>query len=900
MKRVLHDRLVLLVATAVSATFAFASEKSPAPRIFPFAMEGANLPNVWNMTGNREPAGSGGFLTAKGADFVDATGRKRRFFGVNLYGPASLPEKTDAPAMAERIARWGVNAVRVLPQYIWQLRTDRDYSKGIDPGLLDRFDWLFFQLKERGISVDMNLHSARTAGYRFKDFRQTMKENKGLDNFDPTFILHQKEFIREIFNHVNPYTGLAYRDDPAVMAWEINNECSLVGSWFTMNMEDRLTPHFRRELERQFCEWLRAKYGTTARLREAWTVSSPMEPDVISSEAWKDQAAFRRMRWYTEGRGRKVSLSDYTLDAEKGIVRIDAASIRKFAVAGVPLKAEYPYTVSLRIRSEKQGEVSLKVCQHGQPWGDQGCSRSYSTGADWLEVKVRSEALVSDEDNRVQIQFNRQGVYEIAGFSFVRGGEIGLDPGESIEDGTVGLGTRRTSARKRDLVEFILDTEDRYWKEMYGFVKDEMAARAPVNCGTARYGALYPQAYGDFTDEHYYFGSFPVFPDNVWNLSNWYANNRSMVRSIGDRAWGRAPQLIFESRVFGKPFTVSEANVHAVYTTAAEFFPVMLSLAAFQDAAAVHGYAWSHAGDHSYGGRQFFDMRGNAKLLAHLPASVNMFVRGDVRSGASERARIAYKLGRRDEREKIITTGYSGAAATGETDMHACLKAVTGLVLTDLPQKSAVETTPYAGTDDKERATVSSTGEIRWDATKTGEERYVVDTPRTKFISAFGKAGTSQTFADGFTVTLGDTLMGWAAISFTELSPGRCLLAATGYQQPSDAKLTHAETGKQISPEEGVKALGERITTAKAMGTLPYVCEGVRATIRTPSADALRVTPIDGDARPLSAPFVAKSLGGFATFDISERYRTVWYLVEKLSGCRIEGEKSSRTENDRI
>ena len=137
-------------------------EAEPAPRVFPFAMEGANLPNIWEMAGSREPAGSGGFLAVKGSDFVDATGCKRRFFGVNLYGPAALPAKADAPAMAERIARWGVNAVRLLPQYVWQLRADRDYAKGIDPDLLDRFDWLFFQLKQRGISVDMNLHSART------------------------------------------------------------------------------------------------------------------------------------------------------------------------------------------------------------------------------------------------------------------------------------------------------------------------------------------------------------------------------------------------------------------------------------------------------------------------------------------------------------------------------------------------------------------------------------------------------------------------------------------------------------------------------------------------------------------------------------------------------------------
>ena len=105
------------------------------PRTFPFAMEGENLPALWELTAKREPAGSGGFLVAKGSDFVDGTGRKRRFFGVNLYGPASLPEKADAPAMAERLARWGINAVRLLPQYAWQRRADKDYSKGIDPEL---------------------------------------------------------------------------------------------------------------------------------------------------------------------------------------------------------------------------------------------------------------------------------------------------------------------------------------------------------------------------------------------------------------------------------------------------------------------------------------------------------------------------------------------------------------------------------------------------------------------------------------------------------------------------------------------------------------------------------------------------------------------------------------------
>ena len=145
----------------------------------------------------------------------------------------------------------------------------------------------------------------------------------------------------------------------------------------------------------------------------------------------------------------------------------------------------------------------------------------------------------------------------------------------------------------------------------------------------------------------------------------------------------------------------------------------------------------------------------------------------------------------------------------------------------------------------------------------------------------FGGAGAAHEFADGFKVTLGDTLMGWAAISFTELSPGRCLLAATGYQQASGAKLTVYGEKTALRPEDGITTLGKRITTMEAMGDVPYDCEGVRATIRIPAAGAVRVTPLDGDARPLGAAFDVQAKDGFATFDISEKYQTVWYLVEQ-------------------
>jgi hypothetical protein len=357
-----------------------------------------------------------------------------------------------------------------------------------------------------------------------------------------------------------------------------------------------------------------------------------------------------------------------------------------------------------------------------------------------------------------------------------------------------------------------------------------------------------------------------------------------MVRGFAADSWYRSLQRSFENRIMGKPFTVSEAGIMSQMATAAEYYPIMLSLAAFQNGAAIHAYTWTHHADHSYGSTKFLDMRGNAKYLAHIPASVNMFVRGDVRSGEEEEARIAYDLRREDERNEIVEYAYSKFTHVFDTDTFAFLKAVTGRRLVDLKDVGNYDLTPtpYGKPAEDCRSTVSSTGEIRWSVKEPGREFYSVDTARTKFISMFGGAGTSHEFKDGFSLCLGDTLMGWAAISITELSAGKCLLTATGYQQPKGVKLSEYGSKQVSKPEDGVDLIGRKITTMKSMGDLPYVCEGVRAKVRVPaSGTVIRVTPLDGDARPLSTSFAVAVKDGFAQFDISEKYRTVWYLVEQ-------------------
>ncbi len=886
-----------LLAVSMGISAAAAEE-----RTFPFPMEGRGL---WRIRESFRPAGEDGFLSAKGTAFVDGKGNARRFLGVNLYGPAQLPTKADAERTAKTLAFWGFNAVRMMPQYTWQLRADKDYAKGPDPELLDRFDYFFAKLKARGIYATMNLHSARTAGYRFKDFRQTMKENKGIDNFDPTFILHQKEWAKFIFDHVNPYTGLAYKDEPAVLSWEINNECSLAVAWFLWDLWGKMTPPFKAELTRQFDDWLRAKYGTTEKVRVAWRSSSPAKADVVPAEAWRDAAAFAKVGWYVEGWERGGPLSGrgrpgYALDPATGVVKVDGKTVRKFAIKGVSLDEGEVYTVAVRIRSAKKGRFILKVGQHGRPYSGQGLCQELEVGPDWKDVRVTSAALVTTADNRVQIEFKSKGEYEIAGFSFVRGGEAGLGPDETLESGNVlpvGIGS---AVRARDVADFILDVEDRYWKEMTNCLKVDLAAKQPVNGGTLDYGAGYPQTYADFLDIHFYYGGLAGFPGKAWSSADWHENNKPMVKSLDDGA----TQNHFGVRVFGFPYTISEASQMHQTATAADFFPILLSLAAFQDTAAIHAYTWTHAQDHAYGSTKWLDMHGNAKYLAHLQAARNMFVRGDVKSGMDEEKRIVYDLSRAEEREDIRRTGFANRSHVRETDPLACVKAATGLRYVDLPDMlgrggdapdtlgrggdapdtlpARLAPTPYGKPAAAARRAVSSTGEITWDATEKDREFYAVDTPRTKFLSQFGPAGTAHRFADGTTFTLGETLMGWAAVSLTETATNQWLLAATGWQQPTGAVVRVYGSKTPLRPEDEMKAVGRKITTMGAMGNVPFMCEGVRLTVRVPVPDDLlvRVMPLNGDALPTGEVIDVPAKDGFATFSLDERYRTLWYRVE--------------------
>ena len=79
------------------------------------------------------------------------------------------------------------------------------------------------------IPLTDNWHYYHGGKHTFTDWRGISDENAFYTN--KTVIHDFEQYISELLNHINSYTGIAYKDDPTIMAWETGNELTPPSSW---------------------------------------------------------------------------------------------------------------------------------------------------------------------------------------------------------------------------------------------------------------------------------------------------------------------------------------------------------------------------------------------------------------------------------------------------------------------------------------------------------------------------------------------------------------------------------------------------------------------------------------------------------------------------------------------
>ena len=245
---------------------------------------------------NDAPAGKYGFVRRRGDGtfcFEKTPEKRIRFFGQNIVYHCNFPTRKDAVRIADELARTGCNLVRFHLNDDLMLKENARNSLDLDPSRLDAMEYFFARLKERGIYVTVDLYGCRH--FRVDDGPELAAESAPMSMkfvylLERSALDNLKSFAKMWLTHVNPYTGLAWKDDPALAFVNLINEDGVESVWqrsptyrerflagfreatgrepFTSPSSNQLSPEFRAWLEKiqdgqltELRNWARGELG---------------------------------------------------------------------------------------------------------------------------------------------------------------------------------------------------------------------------------------------------------------------------------------------------------------------------------------------------------------------------------------------------------------------------------------------------------------------------------------------------------------------------------------------------------------------------------------------------------------------------------------------------------------
>ena len=897
--------LILLLAAGLALLAARGAEPELGA-LFPFVLPWNDAaPGVTDCSGwLTKPAGQPGPLRVGPDGHFYAGAQRIRFFGVNLSFSGGMPVKEEGEQVAGRLAKFGVNVVRfhhmdtgTWPNGICDPRAKT--SAALHPEALDRLSYFIAQLKQRGIYANLNL----LVGRRFNAADGLPAEIEQLDwkdrhlpgFFDGRQLELQKDYARRLLTHRNPYTGLAFSEDPAVAFVEINNEQGLIHGWLGGNL-DKLPEVFLRELQQPWNVWLKQRHGSTDRLRAAWNAGAqPTGAELLVNADFAAQLKSWNVERHSgaeasatvEEAGRDFPTAPSESAVSRGglgtarptgkTVRISVAKPGpeswhvQFNQSGFRLEANRSYTVRCWARADVARTLTVNVGQAHEPWANLGLSASAPVGPEWREFKFVFNA--SQTDAQARLNFTGLGGagarVMLAGLSLRPGGVEGLKAAESLEAGTVARFEKkvfgeRTAEAQRDWMRFLQDTEERYWQAMYRFIKDELKVKALVT-GTI-VGCTPPNlmASMDWVDTHSYW-QHPNFPRRPWDAADWIVNNKSMVNERG----GILPGLALK-RVVGKPHACTEYNHSAPNTYASEGFLLAAAYAALQDWDALYVYSYAHGRNSGWDSRKingFFDIDQHPTKMATLPAAAALFVRGDV---SAAKQLVVAELGREQEADLLRRAGswsLVDAGTAGIAREAALVHRVA--VATEGSRAPAGALKPQEFRPQGNRF-VSDTGELTWDLSEARRGVVTINTPGSKAV--IGHGGGKRFDLGGVVIEPGQGLQeGWSAITVTQAGPApaptdsvRWFITATGYSENTGLKWSNPE----------------KSSVGRDWGTAPSRVEGVPAKITLPhGVSRVQAWALDERGQQKQPLPIESGPDGHAVLSLGPKWQTLWYEV---------------------
>ncbi|WP_037320798.1 hypothetical protein [Salegentibacter sp. Hel_I_6] len=315
-----------------------------------------------------------GFSQEKKDVYVDDEGLMRwghnddevKGFGVNYSVPfahayrsaqklnVDLKEVIDKDVY--HFSRLGFDLYRI---HVWDTEISDEEGNLLENEHLELFDYLLKKLKERDINFVITPIAFWGNGWPEPDEDTpgfSNKYGKAGSLTEPGAIKAQENYLAQFLNHVNPHTGVAYKDEPNLIAFEISNE-----------------PHHKGEPEevQKFIErMVKSMKSTGTKKPIFYNVSHSIHLAESYFDAGIDGGTFQ---WYPTGLGFQKELegnllpnvNDYNIpfnnvieenNAAKLVYEFDAADVmksyiypamaRSFREAGIQIGTHFAYEPS--------------------------------------------------------------------------------------------------------------------------------------------------------------------------------------------------------------------------------------------------------------------------------------------------------------------------------------------------------------------------------------------------------------------------------------------------------------------------------------------------------------------------------------------------------------------------
>ena len=828
---------------------------------------------------NPAPLNEAHRIKIKDGHFVDQTGRRVRFLGTNIGSSANFTKPEEAGTVAARLHKYGFNIVRLHHMdAAWSnpsiFGADHDAGQGpnqkVDPDSLALLDNMVGEFKKQGIYVDLNLHVSRTLspGDGFPDTDKLPELGKVLAYFEPQFIAQQKEYARQILDHVNAKTGKKWADDPTVALVELNNEDSLVGNAWNGTLQG-LPTYYRDTLKNGWNTFLGARYANDAALRRAWE-GQPIDDNIL-----RDPARQQGTEGWTqvEQDVAKATLTSEPMDeAQGGGVALKVEIQQKPAAdwqlelvqGGVSLTEGQYYTASFRARAAAPRPLGASVGLAQAPWTRAG-SANFNLTTDWKTYRFvfRASGMKPTGNRLIFALGGASDTVTIADVQLRPGVVADIAPEWSLTQSNFDLpGTSVVPKQAQDWIDYLAAIEKSYVDTMTDFIKNEIGYKGLVTCSQASYGnwaGVARESRTDWIDTHAYW-QHPNFPNQPWDANDWNIPNTAMTDEPGT---GTLLGLA-SHRVSGKPFTVSEYNHPAPNDYASETVPMILGYAAAQDWDGVFLFSYNGSRDNWNPGRirGYFDMDSDPNKMALLPGMARAFLRGDI---AAFKGSTTLTV----PRDQLLPLTAQAVGAGVYSGVVADEWRKRGLTRADLLESRVQLNIAPTGTEPKLERNGPRGGAWQWDW--RGPRGVVsIDAPNAKAFA--GRVG------DEFVV--GPLQAGAARFSDVQSSNQWATLSLVSLDKaPINQSKSLLLTALNRAENKDMGWNAERTTVGNKWGEGPTQIEVPRANIsiqtKAKSARVFRLTPT-GARGPIQSSTLKD---GVLSFEIGPQDETVWWQI---------------------